>query len=278
MDWESSTNNSPAEFILFPFSQYKRGWCGIGMAAILSWQYPPIYVHYGFGAKEMALHVRSSSPHVLVVDDDASNLIIAQSLLQHQGCTVVGCDDFAGAIRALQANSFNLALIDINMPEGSGSALSVELQHIDPELACIAFTADTDYQQQLDFLHGGFRGLLVKPISPDSLTRLLNEQGMTPGNGPVLSKLAALPNDARERYITLMIRDVSRSLESLRNDPKPEARQRALHSLVGVLGTAGARGYDQAVEAERLERDQLLTSQQLNSLLLQIDRLLSELD
>lgn len=94
----------------------------------------------------------------------------------------------------------------------------------------------------------------------------------------MLSNLGTLSTSARKRYITLLANDLSRARDSLRSDADATARQQALHSLVGVLGTAGAPCYMQALEAERLERQQRLPDSELNALLAQIDSLLKMLD
>lgn len=230
----------------------------------------------------MELPASPPQPRLLVVDDDASNLVIAQSLLGHHGCYAHCCSDFAAARKALQSGQFDLALLDIHMPEGSGAVLSLQLQKIQPSLKCIAFTADGDYQEQHDYLQGRFAGLLVKPISSSSLAQLLSEHQLSASTHPdpqgLLSTVATLPTGSRERYVQLLIKDISQALTTLRGSPSPLARQQALHSLVGVLGTAGADCYPLALAAETLDRQQQLPASQLDSLLKQIDTLLLALE
>lgn len=67
------------------------------------------------------------------------------------------------------------------------------------------------------------------------------------------------------------------AIENLRDDPASRNLQRTLHSLVGVLGTAGAPCYTLARETEEMNRQQRLTITQLEKLIVELETLLERL-
>ncbi len=69
---------------------------------------------------------------VLVADDDAGLCELLREFLARDGYGVVVAQDGRRALEELQANSIDLLIIDINMPELGGASL-VQILRRDPE-------------------------------------------------------------------------------------------------------------------------------------------------
>ncbi|MBI4012150.1 MAG: response regulator [Candidatus Rokubacteria bacterium] len=74
---------------------------------------------------------------VLVVDDDAAICELFSKFLERDGYAVAVAYDGRSALERLRANSVDLLILDINMPELGGATL-VELLRRDPEWARFA--------------------------------------------------------------------------------------------------------------------------------------------
>ena len=121
-------------------------------------------------AEKGAVPVRS----VLVVDDVHVNLLVEKALLTRAGIADVETAPSAPkALEALRRRPFDLVLTDLWMPKMDGYALCREIR-ADPALAKLrvhAVTADVEARKLA--LSRGFDGLLLKPITADTLARFL---------------------------------------------------------------------------------------------------------
>lgn len=122
------------------------------------------------------------SLNVLVADDSPVNIEVAQGLLELLGHRVKTAEDGRQAVQAAQAETFDLILMDIEMPELDGIAASVEIREFEARLGrspvpIYALSAHVTP----DFTHrcsdGGMQGSLAKPIEPQKLQALLREIG-----------------------------------------------------------------------------------------------------
>lgn len=71
--------------------------------------------------------------HVLVCEDDPAARFVAKRWLQTAlGCTVTDCEDGVEALALLSAHSFDLAVIDLDVPRLSGIEVVEAIRHYDP--------------------------------------------------------------------------------------------------------------------------------------------------
>ena len=135
-------------------------------------------------------------PHrFVVVDDDPDYLDIIQRLLREMGMTDITRfhDPLSMATDIENGAFYDLALIDMTMPEMDGMTLLSRIKKISPELNCIMVTAVNEAQVAVQCLKKGAIDYLVKPINPDTLKisinrvlerkRLLNILHTKEGNG-----------------------------------------------------------------------------------------------
>ncbi len=119
---------------------------------------------------------------VLVVDDVASNRMIASELLIAAGHTVSQAEDGEQALALFEQQSFNVVISDIRMPKLNGIQLLQELQqkHNAEDLVIIMTSAHFDKEQRDTLLSMGANTCLTKPYAPTELFTLLQGVDITP--------------------------------------------------------------------------------------------------
>ncbi|MES9992875.1 MAG: ATP-binding protein [Candidatus Thiodiazotropha sp.] len=114
---------------------------------------------------------------ILVVDDSQVNLTLASTLLNKRGANVVAVTSAAEALDIIQKQTFDLVLMDLEMPGMSGLEAARRIRDIygSNELPIIAVTAHVLPQKQQDVLNAGMEDLLPKPYLPDQLFSIISK-------------------------------------------------------------------------------------------------------
>ena len=150
-------------------------------------------------------HVQVAAPslhgaRVLLVEDNALNQQVAQELLQEAGVQVDLADDGLMAVQQVQRHSYDLVLMDMQMPVMDGLEATRQLR-ADPRFASLPIVAMTANALEADrqrCLDAGMNEHLAKPIEPTRLWQTL-ERWIAPrsGSSPALSAdLPAAPAPA----------------------------------------------------------------------------------
>lgn len=122
---------------------------------------------------------------VLVVDDNAINLRLATKLLQLLGHTGALAPDGERALRALAARTFDLVLLDVNMPVMDGPTTLQAIRERERQGAAkvnvIMVTAHDSPSDRRMLLAAGADGYIAKPLDEAKLqaeiTRVLAASG-----------------------------------------------------------------------------------------------------
>lgn len=109
--------------------------------------------------------VRTGTRHVLLVEDDATVAEVISGLLQAQGHTVVHAGNGLSAIAELEAQVFDLALVDLDLPGLDGLALAQLIRSRGYRLPMIAITARADAEAEPAARAAGMDAFLRKPIT-----------------------------------------------------------------------------------------------------------------
>lgn len=116
------------------------------------------------------------SAHILVVDDNATNRMVAQALCEMFDCTCESVNDGAEAVEAARAGRFDLILMDIKMPVMDGVAATRairELPGVPGLVPIIALTANAEPEDAEGYLAAGMNGVVEKPMKPEHLLAAL---------------------------------------------------------------------------------------------------------
>jgi two-component system, sensor histidine kinase len=118
----------------------------------------------------------SRAAHVLIVDDNATNRMVAETLCEMFDCTSEMAEDGLQAIEAARTGRFDLILMDIKMPRMDGVAASRAIRGLPGRLGrvpIIALTANADPDDAADYVKAGMNGVVEKPMKPDNLLHAL---------------------------------------------------------------------------------------------------------
>ena len=111
-----------------------------------------------------------NNPLILVVDDNTTNLVVAQKILEKAGCQIITAVNGKEAIQKIKDNKFEMVYMDIQMPEMDGVTATRFIKrlkiHIPPIIALTAFTVAEEKER---FIGAGMDDYLPKPIKAEIL-------------------------------------------------------------------------------------------------------------
>ena len=120
---------------------------------------------------------RGLSKHVLLAEDNLVNQRLVQRVLEKEGYSVAIAADGREALEALERNSFDLVLMDVQMPELDGfdatRAIRVKEKLSGMHVPIIALTAHAMKGDQDRCIEAGMDGYLSKPIHRTELLRTI---------------------------------------------------------------------------------------------------------
>jgi len=221
--------------------------------------------------------IRSNGPRfrVLLTEDNPVNQRVARTVLERQGHTVVVAHNGREALARVQAERFDVVLMDIQMPEMDGLAATRAIREIESasgaHVPIIGLTAHAMKGDRERCFAAGMDGYVSKPIRPAALfaamdqaigqqpaaehqeavlkpAQVLDEEGLlalVSSDRQLLQELTGLfLQDSRQRLAEIHAGMASGDLSSLRV---------AVHALKGSAGSVcGGRTADAALRIEKL--------------------------
>jgi len=118
------------------------------------------------------------SAHILVVDDNATNRMVAQTLCEMFDCTSETACDGDEAVEAARTGRFDLILMDIKMPRMDGVAATRTIRGLagrPGRVPIIALTANADPEDAAAYVSAGMNGVVEKPMKPENLLQALQQ-------------------------------------------------------------------------------------------------------
>jgi PAS domain S-box-containing protein len=121
------------------------------------------------------------SGRVLLVEDNAVNQKVGRKFLERLGCQVSTAENGLEAVKIWRQESFDLVLMDIQMPAMDGYTATRQLRDLEGARArtpIVALTADAMSGQLERCLQSGMDDLLTKPLDPERLQQILERFGL----------------------------------------------------------------------------------------------------
>jgi len=112
---------------------------------------------------------------ILVIDDDEGTRKVVAEALESEGYSVDTANNGKEAVEKSQTNFYNLALVDIRLPDMEGTKLLTSMKETTPEMIKIILTGYPALQNAIDAVNKGAHGYLVKPINMDELLRAVEQ-------------------------------------------------------------------------------------------------------
>jgi DNA-binding NtrC family response regulator len=106
---------------------------------------------------------------ILIVDDDAAIGKMLTSVLSDEGYVVEAVQNAKQAINACEKSPFDLALIDLVLPDTKGTELLNILKKIQPEMVRIIITGHPSLESAMKTFNQGADGYILKPFEVTEL-------------------------------------------------------------------------------------------------------------
>jgi PAS domain S-box-containing protein len=209
---------------------------------------------------------RRRSLRVLVVEDNPVNQDLTVQLLERRGHSAAVADNGREALRVLKRQSFDVVLMDLQMPEMGGLEATRLIREGEKvaggHVPIIAMTAHAMQEDRERCLEAGMDDYLAKPIEAKDLFEMVEQAGSKPG-GAKIEKVATpeagsangvashetllsrVGGDAKflRKLAGTFLADAPEKMSLIRRAlarRDPEAIASAAHSLKGAVGNFGA--------------------------------------
>lgn len=117
---------------------------------------------------------------ILVVDDDAGVRTMLSGVLNDEGYLVEAVENGKQAVKACEKSPFDVALIDIELPDMKGTELLNKLKRIRPKMIRIIITGHPSLESAMKSVNERADGYVLKPFEISELLqkirRLLEER------------------------------------------------------------------------------------------------------
>jgi signal transduction histidine kinase/DNA-binding response OmpR family regulator len=210
---------------------------------------------------------------ILLAEDNAVNQKLTVRILEKHGHRAVVANNGTEVLAVLDQQSFDLVLMDVQMPEMGGFEATALIRDREKRtgrhLPIVAMTAHAMKGDRERCLEAGMDGYVAKPIQAAELLQAIGgafrgggqeeEATVGPAEGGMLDREALLKRvlgdeELLDEVANLFLTDCPRLLAEVRNavsQGDPSALERAAHALKGSVGNFESRAATEA--AQQLE-------------------------
>ncbi|MEJ2184990.1 MAG: sigma-54 dependent transcriptional regulator [Gemmatimonadota bacterium] len=156
---------------------------------------------------------------ILIVDDDRAVLDVLARRFDKSGWDVLSAPDGASAVAAVQAETPDVVLLDLQLPDASGLAVLERVKALDADVGVVILTGHGDIPLAVDAIHRGAENFLSKPVDLDHVVavagraldnvRLRRRNRYLSSRQPESTDLEALGSSAAMRDVAASIQRVA---------------------------------------------------------------------
>lgn len=169
--------------------------------------------------------------HILIADDEAPIRLTMDSLLRRRGYMVTVAEDGEEALALLHQQTFDLLLLDLNMPGLNGIEVARRAAEVQPAAAIIILTGHGSLESAIESMHLDVFDYMLKTASPPE----------------VLARVAAaLDQQEEERHKHRLFQQLQSVVRELRGQPEPDPALPAVTSRI-IVGDLELSTWNQAV-------------------------------
>jgi osomolarity two-component system response regulator SKN7 len=117
----------------------------------------------------------STTPRVLVVEDDQVSRNLCTKYVQGYGCSVDLAFDGASAVNKMNIEKFDLVFMDIPMPKLDGCSATSMIRQFNRATPIVAVTSNTKPSQVMSYFAAGMNDVLGKPFAKAEVVELLEK-------------------------------------------------------------------------------------------------------
>jgi DNA-binding NtrC family response regulator len=113
---------------------------------------------------------------ILVIDDDANIRKVLETILTDEGYGVESADTAKKGIEKSEKAYYNLALIDVRLPDMEGTELLSKLRGTKPKMRKIIITGYPTLQNAIAAVNKGADAYVMKPFDVEKILQTIKEQ------------------------------------------------------------------------------------------------------
>ncbi|MGA2738768.1 MAG: DAHL domain-containing protein [Bryobacteraceae bacterium] len=173
---------------------------------------------------------RTAAATILLAEDSRVNQIVATRLLEKLGHSVVLAGTGRAVLEAVENQTFDLVLMDVQMPEMDGLEASMAIRQSErtsgKHLTIVAMTANAMIGDKERCLRAGMDDYLSKPVSPRELNEVL-ARWLPKNNGESATSLEGAMQPPTIGSSSPVVFDRAAMLDRLMNDEELAAAVKA---------------------------------------------------
>ncbi len=116
------------------------------------------------------------SARLLIVDDDENIRKVLTAILEEEGYNVESASTGKNAITKAQSTFYNLALIDIRLPDMEGIELLTRLPETTPKIRKLIITGYPTLQNAINAVNKGADAYIIKPFDVKKVLFQITEE------------------------------------------------------------------------------------------------------
>jgi DNA-binding NtrC family response regulator len=113
---------------------------------------------------------------ILVVDDDENIRKVLTTILEDEGYVVEAVENGKKAIEKTKKSFYNLALIDIRLPDMEGTELLTKMKDTTPKMRKIIITGYPTLQNAIEAVNRGADAYVLKPFDMEKVLQTIKDQ------------------------------------------------------------------------------------------------------
>jgi DNA-binding NtrC family response regulator len=118
----------------------------------------------------------SDAARILVIDDDENIRKVLETILEDEGYIVETAETAKKGIEESEKAFYNLALIDVRLPDMEGIELLSKLRSTKPKMRKIIVTGYPTLQNAVAAVNKGADAYVMKPFEVDKILQTIREQ------------------------------------------------------------------------------------------------------
>ena len=218
--------------------------------------------------EKVTLEAQKNAPlqglRILLAEDNDMNAFVAEKMLEKEGHRVTVVPDGLLAVEAVRSESFDVVLMDINMPKMDGLSATQKIRaeiSSANSLPILAFSANVLPEDKDRFLQNGMDGFIGKPIQIEELRSALEVVATGHVRPMMKGSSAPLPNneakdlmgDNYDAFLQRFIKEADELINWVKAGDTPHGEvEHRCHKLVSTAAMFGAEAFQTALRASEV--------------------------
>lgn len=101
---------------------------------------------------------------IIIIDDEPDVRETLKEFFHLYGYEVAAFETGHSALENIRKSTFDIAIIDIGLPDINGLDLLKKIKEVSPGMICIIITGEGSLDSSIDAIHKGADGYFTKPL------------------------------------------------------------------------------------------------------------------